>query len=294
MHLFLLSFASFALANIQPSEHSLSKSGTQGGACLRELPVEVQHFQDADTAGWFVSQTANFRAFHKGDPETATQVCRTAERARAATHHKWFGNAPKTWDCRCDIYLHPNASAFAIATGVPEAVPGHSTFRYDSGRLISRRIDLHCDCPTLLSAVLPHEAAHTVLHGMFTKEALPRWANEGMAVLGEPMAQIKGHLTRLRQYREAGLLLDVQALVEMWDYPTHHVAAFYAQSVSLVAFLAASKDPPVFTRFLRDARHVGYEKALQNHYGWSFSELDQRWQAFAFREDSVTINAQTQ
>jgi hypothetical protein len=202
------------------------------------------------------------------------------------TYRQWFGRAP-SWPLRCDIYLHPTARDYGVATGIPEAVPGHSTFYYDSGRLVSRRIDLHCDCRTLVSAVLPHETTHAVLHGMFDKEALPRWANEGMATLAEPRSQITDQIKRLPRYRDGGELLDTHALMETKDYPKRHVSAYYAQSVSLVAFLMASRKPQVFTRFLRDAQAVGYEKALQDHYGWSFPELEQRWRAYAFPADYV-------
>jgi hypothetical protein len=122
---------------------------------------------------------------------------------------------------------------------------------------------------------------------MFDNDALPRWANEGMATLEEPPAQITDQFKRLPRYRDGGQLLDTQALMETKDYPMQHVTAYYAQSVSLVSFLAACKKPQVFTRFLRDAQNFGYEKALQNDYGWTFPELEKRWRAYAFRGDNA-------
>jgi hypothetical protein len=279
------------LGNAELSPFSATKNNPSITAAAGEALVEVQDLRFPLVNGvWSVAQTTNFRVFHQNSPELAARVARTAERSRTMTYHRWFGRAPSPWLFRCDIYLYPTARDYSMATGVPEAVPGHSTFQFDGGRLVSRRIDLHCDCPTLVSAVLPHETAHAVLHGMFDKEALPRWANEGMATLAEPRAQIRGQIKQLPRYRDAGQLLDTQALMETKEYPRHHVLAFYAQSVSLVAFLTGSKEPQVFTRFLRDAQAIGYEKALQDHYGWSFPELERRWKAHAFRADDMVTN----
>jgi hypothetical protein len=139
----------------------------------------------------------------------------------------------------------------------------------------------------MVSAVLPHETAHAVLHGMFAATALPRWANEGMAALAEPPPDIRKHVERLPEYRQAGQLVRPQDLMALPDYPARHVAAFYAQSVSLVAFLKASRGAPTFTRFLHTAAEVGCGAALRDHYGWTFAELERRWQAYAFAPDGV-------
>src|SRR5262249_14541951 len=119
------------------------------------------------------AETTNFRVFYQKSPELAARVARTAERTRTITYRDWFGRTPSPWQFRCDIYLHPTARDYHMATGVPEAVPGHSSFRYDGGRLVSRRIDLHCDCPTMVSAVLPHEMTHAVLPGRVRQGCAP-------------------------------------------------------------------------------------------------------------------------
>jgi hypothetical protein len=272
------------LGNAKPFSLPSTENNPLITTAAGEAPIEVQDLRSVlvNNAVWSVAQTANFRVFHQSSPDLAASVARTAERARTTTYRQWFGRVPAHWPLRCDIYLYPTARDYGMATGVPGAVPGHSSFQYDGGRLVSRRIDLHCDCPTMVSAVLPHETTHAVLHGMFHKEALPHWANEGMATLAEPVPQINSQINRLPRYRDDDELLGMRALMEMKDYPRQHVAAFYAQSVSLVSFLTASKKPLVFTRFLREAQEVGYENALRDHYGWSFPELEQRWRAYAF------------
>ena len=71
-------------------------------------------------------------------------------------------------------------------TGQPEDSPGFSTMGMNGGRIIARRVNLRADHPTLLPAVLPHEITHVILADLFPTQQIPRWADEGMAVLSEP------------------------------------------------------------------------------------------------------------
>ena len=63
-------------------------------------------------------------------------------------------------------------------------------------------MDLHCDDVNMLVAVLPHETTHTVVAGNFGDQPVPRWADEGMAVLTEPREKIERHLRNLPKYRD--------------------------------------------------------------------------------------------
>ena len=151
---------------------------------------------------------------------------------------------------------------------------------------LHRRIDLHCDNPNMLNYVLPHETTHTVLVGNFGNKFVPRWADEGMAVLSEPADKIEAHLRNLMNLRQQGRLFAVQQLVQMDNYPSpEETTGFYAQGVSLVAFLVREKGAQTFTQFLREGMSGNYESALQKHYSYrGFSDLEARWARFAFQE----------
>ena len=107
---------------------------------------------------------------------------------RAAAERKWFGEEPSRWTPKCLIFLYPNADFYARQTGKNQDSPGHSTLKWDiqPGAHRRRRIDLHCDVADMLTHVLPHETTHAVLIGRFGRHLLPRWADEGMAILSEP------------------------------------------------------------------------------------------------------------
>jgi hypothetical protein len=258
------------------------------------VAVAVRH-SDRQADGWAVAETSNFRILHNQPRDFAEKVAQTAEATRLAMAKKWFGEAGDDWNPRCDVYLHATAADYSKATGVPANSPGHSTIRSEgSGRVVGRRIDLHCDNADLLGAVLPHEATHVVLAGRFGEFAVPRWADEGIAVLSEPAEKVQRHLRMLPQYRQEGRLLTLQQVMQTNDYPDpRHIGAFYAESVALVDMLVKEKDPQTCVQFLREGLKNGYEPALRRYYSiGSFDELEQRWRRLALAERGPTSVAE--
>ncbi len=247
------------------------------------VAVLVRHFERGSD-GWARAETSHFRIFHNQSREMAEQAAQVAEKTRVAMHGKWFGTAGEEWNPRCDLYLHATAQDYSKATGVPANSPGHSSIRSDGPRVIGRRIDLHVDDPNLLTAVLPHETTHVVLAGQFGDQPVPRWADEGMAVLTEPRDKVERHLRNLPRCQQDGQLFHVRQLMQLTDYPEPRaISAFYAQSVSLVDYLTNKHGPQVFAQFLREGMRGGYEAALQKHYGLAgFDDLQQRWNQDAF------------
>lgn len=244
--------------------------------------------------GWAMAETASFRIFHHLGEDEAEKIARVAESTRATMIRKWFGDDGATWTPRCDVYVHPSSAAYSKATGAPASAPGHSTISLDAGRVVSRRIDLRADNPHLHAADLPHETTHVVLAGGFGKHHVPRWADEGMAVLTEPRERIDQHLKNLTLYEREGTLFRVGELMQMADYPEpRRISPFYAQSVSLVGFLCQKKDSITFTRFLRAALDGRYESALQTYYGYnSFAELEADWKQQAVGAAAVASVAE--
>lgn len=255
------------------------RDGGQGG----EPSVEVKHGPKRES-GWATAETPSFRIFHATDEATAEKIARIAESTRVTMTRKWFGEDARPWSPRCDLYVHPTGAAYAKNTGAPPASPGHSSISLEAGRILARRIDLRGDDPNLLIGVVPHETTHVVLAGRFGTHHVPRWADEGMAVLSEPRERIDVHLRNLPMHQREGGLFRLGELMKMPEYPEpRRVGPFYAQSVSLVEFLCRKKDPATFTRFLREGLDGQYEAALQRHYGYrSFAELEREWMGYAF------------
>src|SRR2546423_9176713 len=96
----------------------------------------------------------------------------------------------------------------------------------------------------MMEAVLPHETTHVVLAGMFGNHDVPRWADEGIAVLTEPSFKVELHRRNLEKNHQEGLLFGVLELMQLRDYPpARRIGAFYAQSVCLVEFMAVMSGP---------------------------------------------------
>jgi hypothetical protein len=267
------------------SEIQRRRGAPPNTANRQEADLSVRHLA-RNAEGWNVAETTNFRVFHQSQ-SLAEQAAQVAERTRASMQQKWFAGGSETWTPKCDIYLHPTAEAYGRATGQYNS-PGHSSLRLENGRLVVRRIDLHCDDANMLTAILPHEATHVVLAGQFGEQLLPRWADEGMAVLTEPPEKIDRHLANLIRCRQEGqTLFPLQDLMQLENYPQnpHYIGAFYAQSVSLVEYLTNLRGPQAFVMFMHDGMRYGYEKALQRNYNiQSFRDLEQRWGTQAFRD----------
>ncbi len=247
--------------------------------------VEVRH-TPAQGEGWAVAETTNFRIHHRQSPEMAEKIAHIAESTRAAMSRKWFGDVPADWTPRCEVYLHPTARDYARETGAPLWSPGHSSMEARGDRVLVRRMDLSLDVPRLLDAVVPHETTHILLCGRFGKFIVPRWVDEGVAVLTEPRDRIELHLRNLPRHRQEQTLFPLVQLTKFYEkYPEERlVGPFYAQSVSLVEFLSAQPGGPrEFIRFVRDGLEGGYDAALRKHYGiQGFEDLEKRWQQHAF------------
>ncbi len=244
-------------------------------------PVEVKHV-GRDAQGWDVAETRSFRVLHKQARELAEKVARTAEQTRADMTRKWFGGDGEEWSPKCDVYLHPTAQEYRRFNGVAINSPGHSRIETDreTSRVVRRVIHLHCENPDgMLTAVLPHEATHVVLAGRFGTKPVPRWADEGMAVLTEPVEKVAQHRRNLARSLRQQELFGVRELMQLTDYPQPaRISAFYAQSVSLVEYLCGLRGPQTFSQFLRDGVREGYEPALRRHYNLgSFADLQGRW-----------------
>lgn len=246
--------------------------------------VEVRH-TPRQGQGWALAETANFRVLHNQPKDVAEKAARVAETTRLAMSRKWFGDDGEVWNPRCDVYLYASAEEYSRETKTTARSPGHSTMNVDGGRVISRRIDLHVDHAETFNSVLPHEATHVVLAGRFDGP-VPRWADEGMAVLTEPPNRVERYTRNLPRLDQDHLLFGVGQLMRLNDYPDARlVDPFYTQSVSLVDFLSKEKSTQTFSAFLRDGMREGYEPALRKHFKIEgYTDLERRWRAFAFAE----------
>jgi len=242
---------------------------------------------------WQSIDTANFRIYH-ADPALAAQVAQAAEAARRDQLKRWSKPTTRAgWQPLCEIYLYPTARQYASMTGQPEDSPGFSTMGMNAGRITSRRINLRADHPTVVQAVLPHEITHVILADHFTEKQIPRWADEGLAVLSEPVDEQQRRAADLNKPLADNRLFAVDVLMSM-DYPDERYwSLYYAQSVSLTRFLVEMGTPAQMIQFLQESQRDGYEPALRRVYRIEgYPDLQRRWIAYA-RTKADTRNVAT-
>jgi hypothetical protein len=229
---------------------------------------------------WQLAHSRNFTACCPPniDPQTVLAVC---EAARKELHRYWFDTdaVDRAWTPRCYVVVHPSAATYVHAAGRgSEQTLGCSTIQQQEGRILSRRIDLRLDRSDPLVGVLPHELTHVILAGTTTEHALPRWADEGMAMLADPKDKQDGHREDYRAAEARGTAQQLRSMLSMNGYPARDRAAFCGQSLLLVEFLVARRGPSDFRRFLAAAANDGFDKALWRAYGiHDVGELERLW-----------------
>ncbi len=236
-------------------------------------------WQRSRSGKWQVLETSNFRV-HFTDENMGGQAADLAEATRIELYRTWFGKLPESnWSPKCDIFIHDSTDEYTRVTRQGPGSPGHSQTGIDRGRINSRRIDLRRDGPDLIRAVLPHEITHVVLADRFSAKPMPRWADEGVAVLTEPVEKKNAHLRNLGDISRQGRLFTARQLMTMGDYPPgNQWPAFYAESVSLVEFLVSRGGTGKFIEFMERSQQTGYEAELKRVYGLAgFDELDRAW-----------------
>ena len=270
-----------------PDEPATATQKRAAAAPAPALP-QAQVGPQASANHWQILMTPSFRVLH-ADPELADRVAKAAEAARDDQTRRWTGQAPRgPWAPRCDIYLFPTADLFARMTGQPAESPGFSTMGMSGGRIVGRRVNLRADHPSLVDAVLPHEVTHVVLADLFPTRQIPRWADEGMAVLSEPDAEQDLRAADLTEPLASGRFFKVGDLLTM-DYPENQYwALYYAQCVSLTRFLVEQGTPAQFVTFLQAAQRDDPEAQLRRIYKIDgYADLQRRWQDHATATPAV-------
>jgi len=220
------------------------------------------------------------------DRALAESAVRVAEATREAQVKRW-GAASAAWSPKCEIVLFPTARDFARETLQAPESPGISTMGIAGGRVVLRRVNLRTDHPSMAQAILPHEVTHVVLADLFPSQQIPRWADEGMAVLAEPRSEQAVRAADLDKPLRSGKVFRVGDLMTRTEYPEQeHWGLYYAQSVSLTRFLVETGSPAQFIRFVQQSQRSGVEPALRQVYAIpDFDALQKRWLTYA-RENS--------
>jgi hypothetical protein len=210
----------------------------------------------------------------------ATSVSEYCERVRRQLGREVFDlDAKDSWQPRCTVVLHASRQTYIKAVGgAGQSTAGSTNVTFRAGTIASRRIDLLVLAADKPLAALPHELAHVLFADAFPTTAPPKWAEEGLALLLDAPDKQARHRRDLAAAVRSHSLLPLRQILADTEYPSSaHRAAFYAQSLSLVAFLTESQSPQDFVRFVKHSLAHGNESALKSVYGIGLAELEMNW-----------------
>jgi hypothetical protein len=148
--------------------------------------------------------------------------------------------------------------------GVTITVPGSPPGRF--------LVSVYAPEPMALGPTLEHEMVHVVLGTRFG-DALPAWANEGVASLRDDTLRKTRRAELLRKQRG----LQLRSLLSADTIPRDDQLA-YAISESLTNFLLTLGTKRQVLDFAVDGKQLGWDRALRKHYRIpSVEALQSQW-----------------
>jgi hypothetical protein len=174
-------------------------------------------------------RSANF-VVHAPTPVLARAVAAEAEYQRKELAVKWLGKE-----------LPPAAEPCVIRYAYAEnALVGSSTFTYGPDgkhELRTAATELQGQLVLMLQLELPRQVTHLVFATHFGRQ-LPRWAEQGVALLTETASGQVALDRQVREFLNAGRGYRLRTLLSIAEFP-QDLSVLYAQSHSLVRFLLA-------------------------------------------------------
>lgn len=200
-------------------------------------------------------------------PQIAQQVGQAAEYYRKQKAIEWLGQEMPTWPQRCPLQVRVTMNGPSGAT----------SFAFDGGMIRGQHMHIEGSLDRLLASVLPHEVTHTVFAHYF-RCPVPRWADEGGAVLSEDEIERDRHDRLVRQVLNTpGRKIPLRRLFALREYPGD-VMVLYAEGFSVANFLVSRGGRPAFLGFIHQGMTGGWDRAAKIYYGYnSVEELEEAW-----------------
>jgi RNA polymerase sigma factor (sigma-70 family) len=198
--------------------------------------------------------------------DAAERIAQEAERQRKALALLWLGRELPDWSQPCPVLVK-------IAG---RGSRGRSVMQFKAGKLAQLEMLLEGPLDRILRNYLPHEVTHAILADWFGS-GLPRWADEGAAIMAESAAARSREERVLWQVLDEDRLIPLSRLLALRDYPVD-AEALHAQGHSLTGFLVSKGGHRCFLTFVREGERHGWGKVVRDFYGYrSVDELQVAW-----------------
>lgn len=240
-------------------------------------PWSVQRYQKG---GWNTLESVSFRVHQRGS-FVDVRLINELEEHRAALQSKWLGGSTgRSWDPKCDVFIHESGEDFRQATKKSPEMLASTMLEVGEGRVWMRRVSVRGDVGTDFDQVVKHEVTHVVLADVFRDFQIPRWLDEGIAVAEEQSVRRASINRQLLEAVEVSRHAELSDLLTMERFPADQVQSdvLYAQSASLVEFLLSKKSPMQLVAFAKSCRNHSVQESLQRHFGFAdVQEAERAW-----------------
>jgi hypothetical protein len=200
--------------------------------------------------------------------EVAEQVGHEAEWYRRKLARLWLGKELPDWTEPCPLRVKVSAKGKG----------GASTFGFDQGKVLHREMRLEGTLDAISADVLPHEIMHTILAD-WLRRPVPRWADEGVAMLNESSGSQSIFRRQFRQALVEGRGIPLRKHLVLKRYPSD-LEAFYSQSHSLVEFLVRRKNRATLLQLITQGEQDDWDQAVKDLYGFAtIEDLERAWLA---------------
>jgi hypothetical protein len=199
----------------------------------------------------------------------ARAIAEAAEKLRRSIALDWLGEQLPNWTRPCPVRV-------VLTQG---EAGGLTSFGFSKKGVVDQEMKLEGRLDRILASALPHEVTHTVLTSV-VGGPLPRWADEGAALLAEDSRERlrHDHIASDLLARKAGF--PIRTLFATEDYP-EDLMGFYGQGYSVTRFLVEIGGRPRFLKFLREGAKAGWDLAIRENYGIAdCQELDRAWRSW--------------
>jgi hypothetical protein len=247
---------------------------------VSQTAAKTAVIRSSRSGAWLMQETANFRICTLPDSKAARSLPGACEALRSHLLETWFSRIGDDWSPKCDVVVHSTLAAYARALGAgSERSSGCATIEIEPGRVVKRRIDLRADAVDCFDCALPHELTHVVVAERFTRNRIPRWADEGMAILAETRHKQQQRRAAFERSLATSRPYSAAELTTLADYPeAGRLELFYGQSASFVAYLIERESPSKFLEFVELSSTSPAEQALAKVYGVrDWRELEVAW-----------------
>jgi hypothetical protein len=209
-------------------------------------------------------QTANFVVYAESSA-IAEKVAESAETNRRRLAKLWLGKELPDWPNPCRIDVNP-----------AERAGGVTEITYADGKVMFQRVSVRGPLERVLAGPLPHELTHVMFAHHFGRP-LPRWADEGGAIVSEGTAQRAAHRKAFGEMLLGNRQFPLRQLLNMKSYPSD-IPCLYAQGHSVSTFLVAAKGHQTFLSFLQSGMDGDWDEAVRSQYGYqNVEQLERAW-----------------